>query len=68
MSFKTAGAGLVANKLQQEIELLAKRFALVPTFAPHVTLLGGIEQPEQQVLQTAAQVAAKLEASGSCTH
>lgn len=49
-------AGALAERLQQDIDRLATEHA-APSFQPHVTLLGGTEQTEEDALRIAADLA-----------
>lgn len=51
--------GATADQLQQEINYLADAYG-GPTFPPHVTLVGGVTGNEDQVLESAQDLAAKL--------
>ena len=53
-------AGPLAEQLAAEIERLADRFPDAPRFPPHVTLVGGVEMGEQEILSAARQLAARL--------
>lgn len=53
----------MASLLQAEVDTLAAKHKGAPRFQPHVTLLGGIEQGEAQVLEAAATLAADLQVS-----
>ncbi|KAL6784018.1 hypothetical protein ACKKBG_A04440 [Auxenochlorella protothecoides x Auxenochlorella symbiontica] len=48
------------ERLQREINAQANRIAGAPSFAPHVTLLGGIEGTEADVLERADRLGAQL--------
>ncbi len=64
-----AFAGALAAQLQKEIDYLADAYG-GPSFPPHVTLAGGVTGSEEQVLQSAKELAAKLQvhrAPHSCT-
>lgn len=52
--------GSLADKLHAEIKGLAGRTPGAPVFQPHVTLLGGIQATEADVLHRAQQLAARL--------
>lgn len=56
-------AGPLAARLQQEIQQLAERVPDAPSFAPHLTLLGGIGKPREEVLQLTEQLASQLQVS-----
>lgn len=51
----------VSGMLQREILAQAAKYQ-APRFEPHVTLLGGIDRPRQEVLDTTALLAAHLQA------
>ena len=52
-------AGALATQLQQEISYLADAYG-GPTFPPHVTLVGGVEGTESQILESAMELADAL--------
>jgi 2'-5' RNA ligase len=52
--------GSLSTHLHREIVDLTRKIDDAPEFFPHVTLLGGIEQPKDQVLTIAEQIAANL--------
>ena len=51
----------LAPKYQAHIDRLQQRVASETSFVPHVTLLGGVDGPEQRVTGAASQLAASLE-------
>lgn len=55
-------SGILAQQLQQQINQVAEEFG-APAFEPHVTLLGGVQRPEAEVLTVAADLAARLKVS-----
>ena len=56
--------GTLASQLQHQINSLAEAYD-GPTFPPHVTLVGGVTGSEQQVLDTAKQLAGIIKVQGS---
>lgn len=48
------------QRLQAEIDDLASQHTDAPHFAPHVTLLGGIEGSESEVLKKAEELSKQL--------
>lgn len=59
-------AGDVASKATECIEELAQRIEDAPTFAPHVTLLGGVQKPQAEVLRITEELARDIQV-GSLT-
>jgi hypothetical protein len=55
-----ASIGTLATHLHREIIGLTKKIADAPEFFPHVTLIGGIEQPKDQVLKITEQLVSTL--------
>ena len=52
-------AGALGDRLQQEINYLADAYS-GPTFPPHVTLIGGVNGSEAEVMKSAHELAANL--------
>ncbi|KAK9832428.1 hypothetical protein WJX74_009958 [Apatococcus lobatus] len=54
-------SGVLANRLQTEIDHLAGLTNEAPSFLPHVTVVAGVEGTEQEVLQRATEAAAQIQ-------
>ena len=55
-----ARTGQLAQQLQQQIDSIAAESG-APVFEPHVTLIGGVQKPEAEVMSIAADLAARLQ-------